>query len=294
MILREEASRQIESRLREMAQQGLTRHQAAEAAGCTYQTICRYANQFGLVFQKRSRTANNAESNARADEIARRYQAGETLAAIGADHNISRERVRQILTRTRGFDATDGGQFVRSAKRRAERESRRERDCWARRGCSFEQYSGLLEIGREMREAGAGSAQTPTGAFASQKANAARRSIAWKLTLWEWWTIWQQSGRWNDRGRGHGYMMCRKGDAGAYSIDNVVIAPGHFNASFQERKKSRLPTGVSESSPGRFVAMICIEGRQNRLGIYPTAELAHDAYLSALAGLAGHEQRASA
>lgn len=57
--------------------------------------------------------------------------------------------------------------------------------------------------------------------------------------VWEWWTIWQMSGRWEERGRGHGYMMCRKGDVGPYALGNVVIATGDFNAAIQPNNPYR-------------------------------------------------------
>ena len=33
-------------------------------------------------------------------------------------------------------------------------------------------------------------------------------------------------GNWEERGRGHGYQMCRVRDAGPYAVNNVYIATG--------------------------------------------------------------------
>lgn len=50
------------------------------------------------------------------------------------------------------------------------------------------------------------------------------RGIEWQLTFEEWWDIWEQSGKYEQRGRGAGkYCMSRIGDVGPYSVNNVVI-----------------------------------------------------------------------
>ena len=60
--------------------------------------------------------------------------------------------------------------------------------------------------------------------FNVQRTHARIRGIEWKLTFDEWLDIWQSSGKLHLRGRTQGqYVMCRKGDTGPYSIDNVLI-----------------------------------------------------------------------
>lgn len=277
----------IEHRLRDMAASGMTRHEAAEATGWGYAAIHRYAQKFGIEFAKKYRLAPAAKSrlDARADEFERRYRNGETLAAIGADHGITRERVRQVLSLHKGVDSTDGGAFVRATRKRAKVDNRREAEAWAKWGCSRADYLALQQMGKELTAKGVGRERQPIGAFIAQKRSAHTRGIAWGLTLWQWWTIWQESGRWEERGRGSGYMMCRKGDAGGYTVDNVFIATGRHNGSCQGSSTNRLPMGVSESRPGRFTARIMISGKMRYLGIFPTPEQAHSAYLTALADL---------
>lgn len=282
----------VAQKLAELAAKGVTRHDAAQALGVDYATIHRWATKFGISFARPKRLDLMADSQ-RADEMARRYQSGETLAAIGKEFAVTRERVRQILTRTRGFDRTDGGAMIRATAKSIEVQARRDRDCLIRWGCTYAQHRDVVAIGREMRREGHSYSTTPMGAFASQKCNARRRGIEWRMTFWQWWTIWQQSGRWDDRGRGHGFVMCRIRDAGAYSPENVVIAPGHFNASDQARKKSGLPTGVSVQR-NKFIAKMKAGVVMRTLGVFPTAEAAHQAYLSAIAELAGHKSEVAA
>lgn len=277
----------IEQRIRDMAAAGMTRHEAAEATGWGYAAIHRYAHRFGVEFAKTRRVSPSVKDrfDARADEFERRYRNGETLAAIGADHGVTRERVRQVLSLTKGISATDGGQFVVACRRRAGVDTRREKEAWAKWGCSRDDYQALLRMGKELTAKGVSRERQPIGAFIMQKSSARRRGIAWGLTLWQWWTIWQDSGRWEDRGRGNGYVMCRKGDAGGYTADNVFIAPARHNNSIRGSSANRLPTGVSESRRGRFTAKIMFAGKTVHLGIYPTPEQAHSAYLTALADL---------
>lgn len=60
--------------------------------------------------------------------------------------------------------------------------------------------------------------------YTTQRLAAARRGIDWRLTFPEWVEVWKASGFLHLRGVGVGrYVMARKGDAGAYSVENVQI-----------------------------------------------------------------------
>lgn len=66
--------------------------------------------------------------------------------------------------------------------------------------------------------------------YNAQKNNAKRRSIEFCITFEEWLQIWEASGKWALRGRGaNKYCMCRIGDTGAYSVENVFIGQGKHN-----------------------------------------------------------------
>lgn len=64
--------------------------------------------------------------------------------------------------------------------------------------------------------------KTPKGMFSVQKRKAKQRGIIWELSFGEWWDVWEKSNKWNDRGI-DGYVMCRYGDTGPYSLENVRI-----------------------------------------------------------------------
>lgn len=60
--------------------------------------------------------------------------------------------------------------------------------------------------------------------FTDQKSKAKHRGIDFNLTFEEWWSIWEQSGKWNERGIRKGqYVMSRIADQGGYTLDNVMI-----------------------------------------------------------------------
>lgn len=68
------------------------------------------------------------------------------------------------------------------------------------------------------------SSSTPKGKFRYHRKSAKKRNIPFLLTFDEWWKIWQDSGHWEERGTSpQSYVMCRKFDMGAYSVDNVYI-----------------------------------------------------------------------
>jgi hypothetical protein len=77
-----------------------------------------------------------------------------------------------------------------------------------------------------------GRRRTPQFYYNRQKQNAKRRGVSWELTFEQWWAIWQESGKWNQRGCGRGqYVMSRYNDTGSYAIGNVFIQEAGLNGS---------------------------------------------------------------
>jgi hypothetical protein len=68
--------------------------------------------------------------------------------------------------------------------------------------------------------------------FTAHKSNAKRRGIDFCMTFEQWTEMWDKSGKWPQRGRGADkYCMCRVGDTGPYSVENVFIGKGKQNVS---------------------------------------------------------------
>ena len=141
-------------------------------------------------------------------EMVSLFKQGKTLQDIGDVYSMTRERVRQLIAR-HGVKKSDGGW----SKARFEKY-----------GCSKEEFE---EIERKLPKC--------LTRWNEQKASAKSRGIKWNLTFKEWASVWD--GHWEKRGRGHGMVMCRKKDQGAYEIGNVFVAPGSFNNSAYQIRK---------------------------------------------------------
>jgi hypothetical protein len=167
--------------------------------------------------------------------IVLRFLSGESMQAIGADYGISRERVRQRLAAL-GLDSYMGGarlQTVLTARSRREvvaeqkrlKEEKRAQKLYGVGAETVYAITGIRRIFGQVR-------RHPDGilsAYLSQKRNAQKRGIGWKLNLESWWGIWLDSGHWTERGRGTGYCMARWADEGPYSPENVYICTNSQN-----------------------------------------------------------------
>ncbi len=147
------------------------------------------------------------------------YKSGYTLQQIGDEYGITRERVRQILSRE-GVCRTQGGSHVRSVVsaiyKHKERKNADGRYVLTY-GCTKE-VAESLNGGERVSTKG-----TPAYKYAAQRKNAHTRGIEWDITFPEWLAIWKKSGHFDERGRAKGYCMARYGDSGPYHPDNVEI-----------------------------------------------------------------------
>ena len=91
--------------------------------------------------------------------------------------------------------------------------------------------------------------------YSEQKRRAKVRGIDFLLTFEEWANIWQQSGKWDQRGRGNGkYVMSRNGDIGPYAVGNVRIVIHRDNvAEMLHRRNSDPANGkkISDALKGK-------------------------------------------
>lgn len=303
--------------LQSLADAGGTVAQAADQLGISYATAIRRINELGIKFRHASASLPGSP---RADAMASMYRAGKTLDQIGQLYGVTRERVRQIISKEYRLTGSDGGQHIKAKVERERRRAEKEAECYQTHGCSLSQLKELRRIGREMRLNDSSREVTPIGAFVCQRSNARSRGVGWSLKLWEWWSIWQQSGKWAERGRAaDAYVMCRFRDEGPYEIGNVYIATLRHNSTVQPNNKNRvshpqhsevfydhrqnsirrdghrtahfgLPRGVTvHKKTGRYMAQITIRGERHYLGMFGSPEAAHAAYLAAVPTVAARE-----
>ncbi len=162
----------------------------------------------------------------RGADMERMYKHAYTLQEIGDKHGISRERVRQILTK-RGVTGVDGGRALKALINTRYKTGREDR-FMPTYGCFKSEVLALNDGLNPSHN------QSKGLKYAYQRRTAIARKIAWEITFPEWCKVWEDSGKWELRGRGKGYCMARIGDTGPYHVDNVeIITCGqNFAASY--------------------------------------------------------------
>lgn len=150
------------------------------------------------------------------------FKQGKSPAQIAEGFGVSRQRISQIL-KTRGVKSAEGGRAVRAARKLSANAEARIARHVQKFGCTPEQLATTLT--------GCGS-KPPYHSFNQQRNHALRRGVPFRLTFWEWWCIWLDSGKWEKRGRSDSsFCMCRIGDEGAYESGNVYIASVIHNST---------------------------------------------------------------
>jgi hypothetical protein len=87
-----------------------------------------------------------------------------------------------------------------------------------------------------------GRRNSPRYKYGAHRRSAKERGIPFLITFEDWDTIWQLSGKWEQRGNRKGqYVMSRPGDKGAYEMGNVVICLAEENRA--ERNRNYPHTG---------------------------------------------------
>lgn len=216
---------------------GMTAAQTAEAVGLGLVSVYSYAKKAGLQFV---RSGTGPQNQSRAEAMEAMYRGGATLEAIGKIYGVSRERVRQILSKHQRITAQDGGKALSAKIAKAKREADRDARSLEKHGCTYAQLAELRAYARELKANGESEYRTPIRAFCSQRNGARLRGLEWNLKLWDWWMVWQKSGKWDERGRARdSYVMCRLGDAGAYEVGNVYIATLRHNSEVQPNNPYR-------------------------------------------------------
>ena len=149
----------------------------------------------------------------RIESMRQLFEDGLTLAQVGEAFGVTRQRVSYLFKR-HGLSIDAGGCSAALAEKYGF-------DSVHELKLAKKKYPGCC------------------GKFRQQVANARRRHIEFKFTLKEWLSIWGD--RWGQRGvGGDALVMCRFGDVGPYSSDNVYIATCGANSyDYQIEKRRR-------------------------------------------------------
>jgi hypothetical protein len=108
---------------------------------------------------------------------------------------------------------------------------------------------------------------TPEGRYLEHRDNARKRGIPFKLTFKQWFALWEESGKWKQRGNRTGqYCMARPGDKGAYEVGNVVIILNEDNRA--ERNKNYRLLGEDNPAFGKnYLATASKAAKKRRAAI---------------------------
>lgn len=181
------------------------------------------------------------------------YKNGETLKSISKKIGISGERIRQIVKNNNvNLGGRDARQLLKSRDKQLEKEiqrSKKEMRIFNMYGINIDLYEKIYtEMGSPSNP------KSPFFKFCHHRANSKKRGIEFKLSFAEWWNMWEESGKWDQRGRGHGYVMARYADTGGYEIGNVYICTSVQNAADQYK------SGKERNIPKRHIDGKCNRG----------------------------------
>lgn len=236
---------------------------------------------------------NHQESRARQADGVALFLTGLTTTQIADKYGVSLAAVGLWLKKA-GVSATDGGFAIvmkaRVAERGTDKTCRKDARSLRNYGCSANE---LLALNSGLQSSTLGSAAHK---YQQQKRAAKRRRIRFSISFPEWMAIWSESGAYELRGRGHGYVMARYGDAGAYEVGNVLICSALQNNSDGGKKSAQLRKASPKkykSTAGRGKGWTISNGyivarfNGKHLGSFTSTDEAAAAYKSAAANYLG-------
>lgn len=155
------------------------------------------------------------------DEIIRLYKNGIPGTKIAEIYKVHIERIYEVLSESKVgikprkiYKAKANINSPYRLKKKILNQERLDKICLEKNGCSFGEYKNIAKL----------SNNKAYEAYRTQRKHAARRGVSWELNFFEWWSVWQQSGKWSQRGNAKKkYVMSRHNDIGPYKVGNISI-----------------------------------------------------------------------
>lgn len=127
-------------------------------------------------------------------QVCEDFKAGKTTTELATLHGVSYQAIHRILKK-HGLSRKSGGKSAQVAARNAA-ETAASSAIQERHGCSTEQWDALRAMDEDYKK-------TPLAAYNTFKNNFqnVHPDVGFDLTLWNWWLMWEASGRWTQRMR---------------------------------------------------------------------------------------------
>lgn len=165
-------------------------------------------------------------------ELCAEFEAGKTTTELSAKYEMTRQGVHRILKKN-GLTRANGGKSKAVADRKAQ-EATIPSTLADRHGCSPEQWEQLRAMDEDYKK-------TPLSAFNTFKNNFQNlyKEVVFDMTLWEWWTLWEESGRWAQHARNPEgmWVMAQIDRALPLTKNNARIIP--FGQLMKETRKPK-------------------------------------------------------
>ena len=177
---------------------------------------------------------------AREQAIVDRFKGGDTVTDIAGDFEMTYQGVHRILKK-HGLSRADGGKAKQMADRKAKETGTP--SIQDRHGCTKEQWDELRAMDEDYKK-------TPLAAFNTFKNNFQNLNketgIEFNITLWEWWELWKESGKWGFHMRNPAgmWVMAQKDRAQHLTKDNAQIIP--FGELLKATRKTKAAKEVPE------------------------------------------------
>lgn len=129
------------------------------------------------------------------------FKSGKAITEIAAilseelGTTVSYQAVHRIIKKN-GLGRKDGGKSVQTTARKEEEAKQKVEKLDARYGCTDDQWKYLRGLAEAYKD-------TPLAAYNTFKNNFKNLypDIPFELTLWDWWSMWEESGKWGQHKR---------------------------------------------------------------------------------------------